>query len=117
MMKSVSTMLFLLLVGVVVAPAASTRTYTGQIMDSACAKAGNHHAGYKMTGMHTPRGCTLACVKAGSHFVLYNSARHHAYRIDNVADGRRFAGENVKIVGKYNSHTKILHVISIRRVR
>ncbi len=116
MRKLLLTLLFLLLAGGI-ALAASPRTYTGQIMDSACAKAGNHNAGYKMTGTHTPRACTLACVKAGSHFVLYNPSTRHAYRIDNAADGRRFAGDHVKIVGKYNPRTKILHVISIRRVR
>ena len=36
------------------------KTYTGEIMDSTCAKMGNHDAGYKLTGTNTPKDCTLA---------------------------------------------------------
>lgn len=51
---------------------AKDRTYTGQVMDSTCAKMGNHDAGYKLTGTHTPKDCTLACVNSGAKLVLYN---------------------------------------------
>ncbi len=93
------------------------RAFTGQIMDSACAATGSHAAGYKMTGTHTPRACTLACVKAGSKFVLYNSAHKTIYKLDNQKKPRAFAGENVRITGTYDAATKTIHVERIARVR
>src|SRR5665213_1901521 len=74
----------LLLVGVSsYAAPPSARTFSGEIMDSACANMGNHDAGYKMSNTHTPKDCTLACVKSGSKFVLYNSANKTAYQLDD----------------------------------
>ncbi len=96
---------------------ARARTFTGQIMDSACATAGSHAAGYKMTGTHTPRACTLACVKAGSKFVLYNAAHKTIYKLDNQKTPRAFAGDNVRITGTYDAATKTIHVERIARVR
>jgi hypothetical protein len=48
------------------------KSYTGEVMDSRCAKMGNHDAGYKMTGTNTPKDCAQACVKAGGKYVLYD---------------------------------------------
>ncbi len=92
----------------------SRKTYTGQIMDSACAKMGNHDAGYKMTGTSTPKACTLVCVKGGSTFVLYNGEDKTTYKLDNQKEPRRFAGENVKVSGTLNQATDTIHVDSIK---
>jgi hypothetical protein len=91
----------------------ANKTFTGEIMDSACAKMGNHDAGYKMTGTHTPKECTLACVKAGSKFVLYNPTTRTIYQLDNQTTPRAFAGESVKVVGTYNASDKMIHVVRI----
>lgn len=90
------------------------RTYRGQIMDSACAKMGNHDAGYKMTGTSTPKDCTLACVKGGSTFVLYNAATKTTYALDNQAEAKDLAGQNVKVEGRLNHATKTIHVDTIQ---
>src|ERR1035441_6201754 len=58
------------------------KTYTGEVMDSQCAKMGNHDAGYKMTGTNTPKDCAQACVKAGGKYVLYDAAAKTAYELD-----------------------------------
>lgn len=92
---------------------AVTHTFRGQIMDSACAKMGNHDAGYKMTNTNTPKDCTLACVKAGSKFVLYNSITKRTYELDNQQKPEEFAGQNVRVVGTYNAKTKTIHVEKI----
>lgn len=104
----------LLLVGVSsYAAPPSTQTFSGEIMDSACAAMGNHDAGYKMSNTHTPKDCTLACVKSGSKFVLYNSANKTAYQLDDQQKPRDFAGQKVKVVGTYDTGTKTIHVEKI----
>ncbi len=90
-----------------------TRTFRGEIMDSPCAKMGNHDAGYKMTSTSTPKDCTLACVKGGSKFVLYNPARKTTYELDDQEKPKEFAGQNVKVVGTYDASTKTIHVEKI----
>lgn len=92
---------------------AKDHTYKGQIMDSACAKVGNHDAGYKMTGTHTPKDCTIACVNAGSKFVLYNPARKTAYVLDDQSQAKEFAGQNVKVEGTLDRSTHTIHVDKI----
>lgn len=89
------------------------KTFTGAIMDSECAGMGNHDAGYKMTTTNTPKDCTLACVKSGSQFVLYNSGRKLTYKLDDQEKPRDFAGDNVKVIGTYDSSTKTIHVEKI----
>jgi hypothetical protein len=92
------------------------RTFTGQIMDEPCAKNGNHDAGYRMTGTHTPKDCTLACANSGAKIVLYIAADKTFYLLDNQAKARAFAGENVKVTGTYNAKTRTIHVESIAPV-
>ncbi len=96
---------------------AANHVFTGQIMDSMCAPMGNHNAGYKMTGTHTPRACTLACVKSGAKFVLYNAATKTIYKLDNQVKPRAFAGENVKVIGTFNRTSKTIHVVKIGAAR
>lgn len=89
------------------------RTFRGEIMDSACAKMGNHDAGYKMMNTNTPKDCTLACVKGGSKFVLYNPARKTTYQLDDQQKPEEFAGQKVRVVGTYDANTKTIHVEKI----
>ena len=89
------------------------KTYTGEIMDSQCAKMGNHDAGYKMTGTNTAKDCALACVKAGGKFVLYDSATKTAYELDDQDKAKDLAGQKVKVEGTLNKSTKSIHVDKI----
>ena len=91
----------------------SGRSFSGEIMDSACANMGNHDAGYKMSNTRTPKDCTLACVRSGSKFVLYNSTTKTVYQLDDQQKPRGFAGQKVKVVGIYNEGTKTIHVEKI----
>lgn len=86
------------------------RTFEGQIMDSTCAKAGNHDAGYKMTNTNTPKACTLACAQAGSKFVLYDPASKTTYQLDDQSKAKEYAGEKVNVTGTYNAKTGVIHV-------
>ena len=96
---------------------ARARVFTGEIMDSACAKMGSHDAGYGMTSTKTPKDCTLTCVKSGSQFVLYNAARKITYTLDDQTKPKDFAGEKVRVVGTYNSSTKTIHVEKIESAK
>jgi hypothetical protein len=82
-------------------------------MDSACAKMGNHEAGYKMTNTNTPKDCTVACVKGGSKYVLYNPTTKTTYELDDQQKPEQFAGQKVKVVGAINVSTKTIHVQQI----
>jgi len=75
------------------------KTYTGEIMDSTCAKMGNHDAGYKLTGTNTPKDCTLACVKSGAKFVLYDASKKTTYELDDQDKAKDLAGQKVNVEG------------------
>jgi hypothetical protein len=95
---------------------AAARSYTGEIMDSDCAKMGNHDAGYKMTSTNSPKDCTIACVKAGSKYVLYNPTTKVTYELDDQQKLEQFAGQKVTVVGALNVSTKTIHVQKIEPV-
>lgn len=81
-------------------------------MDSMCATMGGHSpGGYQATHTHTAKDCTLACVKGGSKFVLYNAARKTTLQLDDQDKARDFAGQDVRVIGTYDSATKTIHVV------
>jgi len=115
-MRKLSLLAVMLMLGATMS-FARTRSFSGEIMDSACAKMGSHDAGYSMTNTKTPKDCTLACVKAGSKFVLYNSAKKITYQLDNQKEPEQFAGEKVQVIGAYNTSTKTIHVEKIEAAK
>lgn len=90
------------------------KTYTGEIMDSTCAKMGNHDAGYKLTGTNTPKDCTLACVKSGAKFVLYDASKKTTYELDDQDKAKDLAGQKVNVEGTLDSSTKTIHIDKIQ---
>jgi hypothetical protein len=90
------------------APQDAPKTFTGAIMDSACAKGGAHSP-----TMGTSKQCTLACVKNGSKFVLYDGATKTTYQLDDQKKPEAFAGDNVKVTGTLDAKTKTIHVTDI----
>lgn len=93
--------------------AQSPQTFTGQIMDSACAKTGSHAAMEKEHGIKTARDCTLGCVKGGAKFVLYNGSK--SYDLDDQTKPEAFAGQKVKVTGTLDAGTNTIHVQDIKR--
>ncbi len=87
---------------------ATSRTFTGEIMDSNCAKAGAHDP--KMGDAKT---CTLACVKGGAKFVLYNATNKRTYQLDDQTKPQAFAGQKVKVTGTYDQASRTIHVADI----
>jgi hypothetical protein len=90
------------------------RTFTGEIMDSSCAKMSSHEMMEKEHKMaHDAKACTLGCVKMGAKFVLYDPASKSVYALDDQKKPEAFAGEKVKVNGNLDTATNIIHVESI----
>jgi len=97
-------------------------SYSGEIMDSQCAKNGSHDAMLKKEGMEKMIGdpkasqmCTVNCVKKmGSKYILYNAARKTVYQLDDQQKPEQFAGQRVTVTGTLDRATKTIHVISIQ---
>ena len=93
---------------------AKDMTYTGEIMDSQCAKSGSHDAMMKKGNIPTEKDCTLGCIKMGGKFVLYNADKKIIYQLDDQTKPRDFAGNKVQVMGTYDKATKTIHVTSIK---
>lgn len=114
-MRNVWLMVVLLTVGTGVSfGAKGEKAYTGEIMDSTCAKMGNHDAGYNLTGTSTAKDCAEACVKSGAKYVLYNASTKTVYELDNQDKAKDLAGQKVKVEGTLNRATKTIHVDTIQ---
>jgi type 1 fimbria pilin len=89
-------------------------TFTGEIMDSSCAKMGSHEMMEKEHKMaHDAKACTLGCVRMGAKFVLYDTATKTVYALDDQHKPEAFAGQKVKVSGTVDSATSTIHVESI----
>lgn len=89
------------------------RTFTGEIMDGACAKMGSHKMMMEKEGAKDAKECTDKCVQAGSKYVLYNSAAKRIYELDDQDKSKELSGQQVKVTGSYDRKTKTIHVESI----
>lgn len=101
---------------------AKDKTFSGEIMDSQCAKNGSHAMMLKKEGMGdkdpndpmAKKMCTQSCVKMGGKYVLYNAARKTVYQLDDQQKPADFAGQKVKVTGSYDHSTKTIHVTNIQ---
>jgi type 1 fimbria pilin len=93
--------------------AASDTTFSGEIMDSACAKGGGHESMFKKMGTNDPKACTEACVKGGSKYVLFKADKTF-YELDDLKRPEQFAGQKVKVTGTLDKATKTIHVAAIK---
>jgi hypothetical protein len=96
---------------------AADRSFTGEIMDSSCAKMGSHammQKGKDATDPAVKKECTEACVKMGAKYVLYNATRKTVYELDDQTKPADFAGQKVKVTGTYDAATKTIHVTDIK---
>jgi hypothetical protein len=92
---------------------AKETTFSGEIMDEACAKGGGHESMFKKMGTNDPKACTEACVKGGSKYVLFNADKSF-YQLDNQKKPVSFAGQKVEVSGTLNKATKTIHVTDIK---
>src|SRR5579864_5553128 len=98
------------------------KTFTGEIMDSQCAKMGSHEMMLKKEGMGDKNAndpmakkmCTQNCVKMGGKYVLFDSAHKKVYQLDDQSKPEQFAGATVKIKGTLDKTTQTIHVSDIQ---
>jgi hypothetical protein len=90
-------------------------SFTGEIMDSSCAKMGSHEMMEKEHKMaHDAKACTLGGVKMGAKFVLCDAATKSVHAaLDDQKKPEAFAGQKVKVNGKLDSATNTIHVENI----
>lgn len=82
-------------------------TFTGQISDSICARAGSHNEAMSMNKDmgKSPADCTVICVDhMNAKFVLFDPKSKKIYRLSDQAQARKFAGKNVKVSGTLNKN-------------
>ena len=94
--------------------AAKDTTFSGEIMDSPCAKGGGHESMFKKEGTNDPKACTEACVKMGGKYVLFNGKSKTYYQLDDQNKPQPFAGEKVQITGTLDKATRTIHVTDIK---
>jgi hypothetical protein len=101
--------------GLLLAPGfAAAATFSGEIMDSQCAKGGGHESMFKKEGTNDAKACTLACVKAGGKFVLFDDATKAYHMLDNQTKPRPFAGQKVQVTGTLNKASNTIQVTDIK---
>ena len=93
--------------------AAKNTTFSGEIMDEACAKGGGHESMFKKMGTNDPKACTEACVKGGSKYVLFNADKTF-YLLSDQKKPAQFAGQKVEVTGTLNKANKTIHVTDIK---
>jgi|ERR1700722_16306706 hypothetical protein len=119
--KTASTLLFTvvaaLLLGVAGVSAQSETTFTGEINDRACARAGSHDAMDMRHGTKNDKDCIIACVKAGGKYVLVEDATKAIYLLDDQKKPEAFAGMKVTISGTLDKDAGTLHVTDIKAAK
>jgi hypothetical protein len=102
--------------------AAKDKTFTGEIMDSQCAKNSSHAMMLKKEGMGdkdpndpmVKQMCTKNCVKMGGKYVLYDAAKKAVYELDDQQKPEALAGQKVRVTGTLDAATKTIHVTDIK---
>jgi hypothetical protein len=112
MKKLVSSLGVCLLMGAGLATAKAA-SFSGEIMDEACAKGGGHESMFKKMGTNDAKKCTEACVKMGSKYVLFNADKTY-YVLSDQKKPAAFAGQKVEVTGTLNKATKTIHVAAIK---
>ena len=92
---------------------AKDSTFTGEIMDNACAKGGGHESMFKKMGTNDPKACTEACIKMGSKYVLFKADKTF-YQLDDQKKPAAFAGQKVEVTGTLDKASKTIHVTQIK---
>ena len=90
------------------------QTFTGEVTDRYCTKAGSHDVMMQRHGAKNTKDCIVACVKAGGKYVLFDAATNKAYLLDDQRKPEQFAERKVKIIGTYDKATETIHVKDIQ---
>src|ERR1700728_1746004 len=77
------------------------QTFSGEIMDAFCAKAGSHEKRMaEINNMgHDKNSWATMCARLGSKYVLYDSSKKAIYSLDDQDKAEAFAGQTVRVQG------------------
>src|SRR5580698_9222082 len=77
------------------------QVFSGEIMDSLCAKDGTHEKMMdEMKSMGRDKNtCAIKCAQLGSKYVLYDAGRKTIYGLDDQDKAEAFAGQRVRVQG------------------
>jgi hypothetical protein len=99
------------------------QTFSGEIMDSQCAKNASHAMMLKKEGMGdkdpndpmAKKMCAVNCVKKmGSKYVLFDAAKKTVYQLDDQTKPEELAGAKVTVTGTLDKATRTIHVTDIK---
>jgi len=96
-----STMLVVVSLYALSSDATGASTFTGEITDSLCAKAGSHDQMMKdMKSMGNDKAtCSAKCIQLGAKYVLYDAGKKAIYELDDQDKAEKFAGRTVRVSG------------------
>ncbi len=79
----------------------NAQTFSGEIMDSLCAKDGTHEKMMdEMKSMGRDKNtCATKCVQLGSKYVLFDADKKTIYGLDDQDKAEAFAGQRVRVMG------------------
>jgi hypothetical protein len=77
------------------------QTFSGEIMDSLCAKDGSHEKMMdEMKSMGRDKNtCAIKCAQLGAKYVLYDADKKTIYALDDQDKAEAFAGQRVRVLG------------------
>jgi hypothetical protein len=80
---------------------ANAQTFSGEIMDSLCAKDGTHEKMMdEMKSMGRDKNtCAVKCAQLGSKYVLFDAEKKTIYGLDDQDKAEAFAGQRVRVLG------------------
>jgi hypothetical protein len=79
----------------------NAQTFSGEIMDSLCAKDGSHEKMMdEMKSMgRDKKTCAMKCVQLGAKYVLFDASKKTIYGLDDQDKAEAFAGQTVRVQG------------------
>jgi len=79
----------------------NAQTFTGEITDSLCAKAGSHDQMMQdMKSMGRDKAsCTVKCIQLGAKYVLFDASKGVVYTLDDQDKAGKLAGHKVRVSG------------------
>jgi hypothetical protein len=79
----------------------TAQTFSGEIMDSLCAKDGSHEKMMdEMKSMGRDKNtCAIKCSQLGAKYVLFDADKKVIYALDDQGKAEAFAGQKVRVLG------------------
>jgi hypothetical protein len=89
------------------------QTFSGEIMDSLCAKDGSHEKMMDdMKSMGRDKNtCAIKCAQLGAKYVLFDAEKKTIYALNDQDKAETFAGQRVRVLGTLEKSKINIHNI------